>query len=197
MASGPDARALETERHPAINWTQFGGAAPPFIAMVINFAILVAGYVLLGRKPVSAALIRRRDTIAKDIDEAQRMKREAEERAKTYQAKLERLDHEMRTAREALVRAGQAEGDRIVAEARARAELLRKEAEFLVEQELKQMRQDLWRDAVDTAVAAAAELLRQQITPTDHERIAEEYLAEIAPESTPSRPRPEAREAVP
>jgi len=168
------------EEGPApFNWTVFGGETPPYIAMLINFGILAAGYYLLGKKPIAAGLQARRDTISKEIEEAQRMKHEAEERAKTYQHKLEKLEDELRAARESLVRAGEAESERIVAEAEAKAERMRKDAEFLVEQELKQIRGELWRDTVEAAVLAAEDLLKKRVTPADQERLAEEYLADL------------------
>jgi F0F1-type ATP synthase membrane subunit b/b' len=163
-----------------MNWTEFGGETPPFIAMLINFGILAGGYYWLGKKPVGAALQHRRDTIAKEIDEAQRMKREAEARAKTYQDKLAKLEEEVTAAREAIIRAGENERERIVREAEGKAERMRKDAEFMVQQEIKQIRVDLWRDTVEAAVAAAEQLLTQRVTPADHERLAENYLADLA-----------------
>ncbi len=168
-----------TEEPAPINWFEFGTETPPFLAMVVNFAILGAGYYLFGRKPIAAALQNRRDSIAKEIEEAQRMRHEAEERAKTYQAKLDRLEEEVRSAREALVRSGEAERERIVSEAEAKAERLHKDAQFLVEQEMKQIRQDLWRDTLDVAVAAAEELLKRGVTQADQDRLAEDYLADL------------------
>jgi F-type H+-transporting ATPase subunit b len=162
-----------------MNWTQFGADTPPFIAMLVNFGILLGGYYLLGKRPIAAALRSRRDGIAKDIDEAQRMKAEAEARAKTYQAKLERVAEEARAARDALLRTGEAERDRIVKDAEAKADRMRRDAEFLVQQELKQIRLDLLRDTVEMAVLAAGELLAQRITQEDQERLAEAYLAEL------------------
>jgi F-type H+-transporting ATPase subunit b len=162
-----------------INWTNFGSDTPPYLAMVINFGILAAGYYLLGKKPIAAALQNRRDTIAKDIDEANKMLGEAQERAKTYQAKLERLEEEVKTARAALVQSGEAERERIVGDAEAKAERMRKDAEFLVDQELKQIRQDLWRETVETAVGAAEDLLKKRVTTADQERMAEDYLADL------------------
>jgi F0F1-type ATP synthase membrane subunit b/b' len=169
----------EAEGPGPFNLTQFGGETPPFIAMLINFGILAAGYYFLGRKPVAAGLQARRDTISKEIEEAQKMKREAEERAKTYQRKLEKLEEELQIARESLVRAGEAESERIVREAETKAERMRKDAGFLVEQELKKLRGELWRDTVDAAVAAAEELLKRRVTPADQERLAEDYLADL------------------
>lgn len=184
VSAGQETRE-ETDAPPApMNWTQFGAEAPPFIAMLINFAIMAAGYYLLAKRPITAALQSRRDTIAKSIEEARRMKEEAEQRAKTYQAKLQRLEEDARAAREALLRVGEAERQRIVAEAEAKAERIRRDTEFALEQELKQLRVDLWKGAVDAAIAAATEILKQKVTLADQERLAEGYLAELgAPQS--------------
>ena len=181
----PAEKAAEEEKEenapPAdINWVDFGRDNPPYLAMVINFGILIAGYYYLGKKPIAQALKTRRNDIAREIEEATRMRKEAEKRAKTYQAKLERLEEEMQTTRETLVRAGEAERERLVVEAEAKAERMRKDAEFLVEQELKQLRVDLQRDTVEAAIAAAEELLKKRVTPADQERLAEDYLADLA-----------------
>lgn len=178
-AARQQAEAEENEQPKPINWFDFGGEYPPYIAMFINFAIMAAVYYLFGRKPIAAGLQARRDSIAKEIEEAQRMKKEAEERAKVYQVKLDKLDQELQSAREALVRAGEAERDRIVREAEAKSERMRRDAEFLIEQEMKQIRTDLWRDTVEAAVAAAEELLKKRVTPADQERLAEDYLADL------------------
>jgi F-type H+-transporting ATPase subunit b len=167
------------------NWIELhkvdkhGEPIPPYVAMLVNFGILIAGYYLLGKKPIAAALQSRRDHIAKDIEEAQRMRKEAEERAKVYQVKLASLEQEVKAAREALVHAGEAERDRLVSEAEAKAERMRRDAEFLVEQELKQIRHDLWKDTVEAAVSAAEDLLKKRVTPADQERLAEDYLADL------------------
>jgi F0F1-type ATP synthase membrane subunit b/b' len=181
-AEGPDG---ESEHLAPINWTDFGSSTPPYLAMVINFGILAAGYYLLGKKPIAAALQNRRDTIAKDIDEANKMLGEAQERAKTYQAKLEHLEEEVKTARGALVQSGEAERERIVSDAEAKAERMRKDAEFLVDQELKQIRQDLWRETVEAAVSAAEDLLKKRVTTADQERMAEDYLADLGGKKSP------------
>ncbi|MDP9000499.1 MAG: ATP synthase F0 subunit B [Myxococcota bacterium] len=179
--------AAEREGPEAVNWFEFGKESPPFIATIVNFGILVAGYYLLGKKPIAAALQNRRDSIAKEIEDAQKMRREAEARAKIYQAKLDQLEEETRTTREAFLRTGEAERDRIVAEAQAKAERMRKDAEFLVLQEVKQLRQDLWRDTLETAIAAAAELLQKGVSPADQERLAEDYLIDLGAKPMPER----------
>jgi F0F1-type ATP synthase membrane subunit b/b' len=181
-----EAHEDEAEGPAPMNWFEFGTPTPPFIAMVVNFGIVAAGYYLLGRKPIAAALQNRRDSIAKQIEEAQRMRREAEARAKTYRAKLDALEEEVRTVRETLVRAGEAERDRLIAEAQAKAERMVNDAQFLVVQEGKQIAEELWRDALEAVVGAAEDLLKKRVTQADQERLAEDYLADLG-----ARPRAE------
>jgi len=165
---------------PPINWTDFDNKVQvPYAALVINFAILLGIYVYFGRRPLAAALKKRRTDIAKEIEDAQRMKREAEERAKTYQAKLSSLEKELAEARAALVEAGKGERDRIVREAEERAVRMSKDAHLLLEQELAQMKQDLVRETVVVAVKAAEEILRSSVTQSDQERLAEELLRDL------------------
>ncbi|MBV9948132.1 MAG: hypothetical protein JOZ69_14855 [Myxococcales bacterium] len=208
-ASGPAENAGDRERQGRqtregeeapgpINWLEFGKETPPFLAMLINFGILAAGYYYLGRKPIAAALQQRRDGVAREIEEAARMRQEAEARAKVYQAKLAKLDEEVRTTREALIRAGEAERDRIVADAEATAERMRKDAQFLVEQEMKQIRQDLWRETLQAAITTAEDLLKRRVSMGDQERLAEDYLADLGAKSRgPSHTAPTVRPAGP
>jgi F-type H+-transporting ATPase subunit b len=108
------------------------------------------------------------------------MKQEAEARAKVYQEKLAQLEGELKVARQALVEAGKGEKERIVREAEDRAERMRKDAQLLVEQELAQLRHDLVRDTVNTAMVAAEDMLRASVTPADQERLAEEFLKDLS-----------------
>src|SRR5262245_36682847 len=100
------------------------------------------------------------------------MKEEAEERARMYQAQLERLEEDQNLAVRALVEAGEGERERIVREAEEKAARMQKDAQFLIEQEMKQIRHDLTREAVEAAVRAAEELLRKRVTAADQERLA-------------------------
>jgi F-type H+-transporting ATPase subunit b len=177
-----------------INWFDFGNKEqPPFGAMILNFVLLMAMYVALGKKPIAEALKNRRSSIAKEIEEAQKMRKEAEARALIYQEKLLHLEAEVKETREALVEAGKNERDRIVKDAEEKATRLEKDALFLVEQEVKQMRVDLTREAVEIAVAAAEELLKKRVTPVDQERLAEDYLAELTTKTKTSGSIPPSR----
>jgi F-type H+-transporting ATPase subunit b len=164
-----------------INWFDFSNKEqPPWGAYAINFAILVGIYVYYGRDIVKKGLVERRAGIKREIDEAQKLLEEAEKRAKKYQKKLEHLDKDMEAAKKALVDAGVLERERLIREAREKAARMERDAELLLEAELKQMREDLLRETLDDAVNAAEELLKKSITQADHERLAEEYLQQLS-----------------
>ena len=74
-------------------------------------------------------------------------------------------------------------------EAEEKAARMEKDAQFLLEQEARQMQLDLRREAVDAALVAAEEILRSKITTADQERMAEEFLATLVPDAA----RPQAR----
>jgi F0F1-type ATP synthase membrane subunit b/b' len=164
-----------------INWFDFSNKEqPPYVAMFLNFVLLVGMYVWLGKKPIREALKARRASVAKEIEEAQRMRQEAEDRAVVYQKKLEHLEEELKETRASLVQAGKGDRDRIIREAEEKATRMEKDAVFLIDQEMKQLRADLTREAVEIAITAAEEILRKRVTPVDQERLAEDYLAELA-----------------
>lgn len=166
---------------PSINWTDvFDKKQPAVIALVINFGLLAGLYYTVGKKPVAVALKLRRQTIAKDIDDARKRLDEAEERAKKYQADLKNVDADTETAKNALITAGKGEVVRLLADAKEKAGRMKRDAERLVDQERKQIHQDLHREAVERAVREAMKILERSVTPEDHTRFAEDLLAELA-----------------
>ncbi|MFO0743031.1 MAG: hypothetical protein U0270_44570 [Labilithrix sp.] len=164
----------------AINWTDISDKTKPaFIALAVNFGILVAIYYSLGKKGVTEGLKKRRVDIGKDIDDARKMLEEAKERAKKYQADLKNADADAATAKASLVSAGKGEVEHLLNEANEKAERMKRDAERLVEQEKKQLRQDLLVETIDRAVVSAQKILEKQATSEDHARLAQELLAEL------------------
>jgi F-type H+-transporting ATPase subunit b len=157
--------------------------------MVLNFVVLMGIYYKFGKGPISEGLKNRRATIAREIEDAQRMRKEAEARAEKYQEKLSHLETELKETRETLKAAGEAERDRLIREAEEKAIRMERDAKFLMEQELKQLRTELTREAVETAVTAAEELLKKRITGADQERLAEDYLSQLVSKRPSGRER--------
>ncbi len=188
-ASGEEASEAGEGEHAlkAINWTDFSNTKQvPYVVYFGNFVLLIGLYVYFGKKPVAEGLKARRDSIAKEIEEAQKMKKEAKQRAKKYQAKLEGLDEELASAKQGLIEAGEADKARIVREAEEKAARMNRDAAALLEQETRQIHEDLVNETVEAAVREAEELLKKRVMPEDHERLAEDFLASLNKRPAPS-----------
>jgi len=155
------------------------GTPPPFLATLFNFSVFVFLIVRFGAKPLAEALKKRKETIMRDIDEAQRMREASETRLKEYELRLEKIEEELERVRREFREAGERERERILADANERRERMKKDAEFLLSQELKQMRQDLLHETVDQALLGAAELLRAKLTPAEQDRYLEALLLQL------------------
>jgi len=162
---------------------------PPFLGAVLNFALLVFILVHFGRKPLAAALARRKESIMREIDDAQKLWAAAETRLKQYESRLERIAEEFERLRRESIEQGEREKARIIREAHERRERMRKDAELLLAQEIEQMRRALLQETVDEATRIASELLTQRMTLADHERFMESFFAGLR--STRSRTAPQ------
>jgi F-type H+-transporting ATPase subunit b len=165
-----------------VHGEQFG----ELLGSIVNFLILFGIFVWVIKTKVNPSLAAKREAMQEAMAEAARLKAEAEAKQKEFQDRLSRLDDELDAIRGDMVKAGEAERDRIVAEAEKKASRLRKDAEFVIAQRFKQLREDLTKEAVESAVVAAEAVLREKATPADQTRLADGYLtrlAEVAAES--------------
>jgi F-type H+-transporting ATPase subunit b len=149
---------------------------PAYLWMVINFLVLVGLLYFAGRKTVARFLKERRDRLMASIDEASRLKEEAEGRNAEFTEKLDRMKEEEGRIREELVTAAEREKERLVADAGTRAEKLRAEARKLVERERAEAQLVLRREAADKAVGVAREILLEKIGPGEHRRLVDDYM---------------------
>jgi F-type H+-transporting ATPase subunit b len=147
-----------------------------FQGTLINFIVLVGLLVWVIRKKGNPALAARRAEVEKELEEARRLRAEAEKRHLETANRLEKLDQEMFQIRGEMIKAGEAERDRIVEQAEEKAARLRKDTSFLIEQQIKQLRKELMQEAANAAIVAAQELLQERTTDADQDQLAEAYL---------------------
>jgi len=152
---------------------------PAFAGRVLAFVIWAGILVYFGRKPMADFLAVRRRGIVDGLEEARRVEHAAQAKHEEYSARIENLDAEISKLREEFKRAGMEERDRMVAEAADRAHKLHAEANFLVGQQLKTLREQLTHEAIEAAVGAAEKILRERATGADQQRLADEYLARL------------------
>lgn len=164
--------------------------SPQFWAALINFILLVVLLTYAAKKPANAFLAKRRQQLEDEIAEAARIKHEAEQKHLEYDKRLKQLDEELQGLKEEMVQAGKHERDRIIQEAEEKASRMRAEAQFIIDQQFKELRKDLTAEAIDAAIKTAEQMMRERVNQDDHRRLAERYLNKLA-EQNP-RPRGEA-----
>jgi F-type H+-transporting ATPase subunit b len=146
---------------------------------VVNLALLLAVLFFLARKPVQAFFRDRRERIQGELQSAAQLRKEAEERYAKWQRQLVDLDDELERVRTTARERAEAERERILADARAAAERIRSDAHVAVEQELRRAREQLREEASALSIQLASELLREQVTNTDRDRLLEEFITKI------------------
>jgi F-type H+-transporting ATPase subunit b len=163
---------------PSILW-RAPGDPPPFLASLINFGVLLFIVNRYGRKALGDALAKRKENITREIDEATRLRKSAEERLAQYETKLEKISDELERVRREFRDQGERDKQRIIQEAKERSQRMRKDTDLVLAQEAKQMRQDLLAEVVREATLVATEILSKNTTLGDHDRFAEAFLQQL------------------
>jgi F-type H+-transporting ATPase subunit b len=151
-----------------------------FQGAVLNFLILVGIFAWAIRSKVKPFLVERRRQVVESLEEATRIKAEAVAKHEEYTNRLAKLDSELAQIRADMVKAGEAERDRIVADAERKAASVRHETEFLISQRMKELREELTRESIEAAVSAAERVLTEKTSADDQQRLAQSYLTAIA-----------------
>jgi F-type H+-transporting ATPase subunit b len=170
---------LAQEHGEAAHGEHGGWDVTAIVASFVNFFVLIGLFVFLFKGKLTEFLKERRAQIEVELNEAARLRAEAEAKHKEYSERMAKLDQELAQIKRDMIAAGEKERDRIVAEAEEKASRMRKEAEFIIEQQAKQLREDLKRETSEAAIHAAEQLLVKATTSFDQQRLAQEYLAAL------------------
>ncbi len=151
---------------PSLLWRP-KGMPVPFGALAFNAAILYWLLIKFGKKPVGEALKARKLGIMKGMEDAAKMKAEAEASLAKYQQKLDAIDEEVARIKREAKEQSEAESARILSEAKERRTRMERDARILVEQELKAAREGLMRDTIRAAVRSAEATLVARVGDAD------------------------------
>lgn len=146
---------------------------------VISFGLLFLVLAKLGYKPILDIIAKREEGIRHSIDEAERVRTEAETLFQDYKKQLD----EARKEAQAILEQGKQMGDGMKAEIVDRAQ---KEADGIVKQALDEISRErakaiaeLETKITDLTVLTTAKVVQQTLTDKDHLRLIEESLAEV------------------
>ena len=158
-------------------WIRPKGMPVPLGAQFFNTGLLLLLLLKLGKQPLVDGLKKRKADIMGGMEDAAKMKSEAEAQLEKYEAKLAHVDDEIERVRKEMKEAAESERVRIVKDAEARRERLENDAKLVIQQELKAAREQVLANTSKAALAAAEQLLTKQLSEADHQRLVDDYLA--------------------
>jgi F-type H+-transporting ATPase subunit b len=147
---------------------------------VLNFVVLlgILGYAVK-KADVKGSLVARQTQIEKDLKDAQEGRAAAEAKLAEYRGKLDQAAKEIDDLQAAIIREGEQEKERIIAEAKASAQKIAAQAAQSAEQETVKARAELRAEAARLAVEIATGKLTGAIQKADHDRFVGEYLDKV------------------
>ncbi len=156
------------EAHP-FNWRDVAYQA-------VNLTILLLVLVYYLKQPVKNFLIERRAIIGNEIDDAQKAIAEAKKIHAEYEEKLKHLDAEIKSLKESIREQGEVERKEILKQAELASEKIRAEARESIELESARARRAIQSQAIELALDIAEDLIRQHLSPSDKERMIENFV---------------------
>ncbi|MDJ0784338.1 MAG: ATP synthase F0 subunit B [Desulfosarcinaceae bacterium] len=146
---------------------------------VMNFTVLAVALFFIIRKPASQALNGRIQGIKEQLEDLEAKKTAAEKTLAEYDTKLAALEKEAEGLVADYIKQGEAAKAKILAEAAESADKLREQAKRNIEHEFKRAKEQLRDEVVEAALVKAEDVIRQQISDDDQNRLVDEYLEKV------------------
>ena len=167
----------------ALAAAEAGGAAGipwwEIFKQVVNFGILVGVLVYFLRKPVGAYLKERTEMLRKSIDDAARARASAAEKLLEIELRMDSLSKEIAEMSRKMDTEVEEETRRMREAAQAEIGRLHAQVQFAAEQEVKNARLELRKEAAELSARTAEEIVSKTITKGDQERMVRENIDRI------------------
>jgi F-type H+-transporting ATPase subunit b len=154
---------------------EFGDILLKGLNLVLVFGVIA----WFGRDPIRRYFSERRETISHDLGQAAKLLSDAEQKFAEWERRMAGLDAELAEIRQQTRERAEAERTRILAEAAASAERVKRDATAAVAQELRRARAELRAEAAELAVSLAGKLLQEGMTPSDGERLIDDFVSKV------------------
>lgn len=141
------------------------------------FFTVVAIYIL--RRPISQALLARREAIRQELVAAQKEREQALAKVAEADSLLGRLDADVRTVREQAKQEAAAERQRLSAATAREVEKLKQQAQREMETANKLARKHLRQYLAQRSIDVARETVKTQMRPEDDTRLVQENIGDL------------------
>ncbi|MBW2621733.1 MAG: F0F1 ATP synthase subunit B [Deltaproteobacteria bacterium] len=145
----------------------------------MNFLAVVIILFFVLRKPLGRFFSNRREEIAETLADLEKMKGEAEESYAKLEARLAEIEAERDSILAEYIADGEKEKEKIIANAEDMSSRIQTQAEKAIAQEIKKAKDALKREIAELSASMAEELVKDNISDQDQERLVEEYLDKV------------------
>lgn len=146
---------------------------------VMNFSVLFIALFFILRKPVAQFFSSRIKGIEDQLNELETKKKDAEQTLGEYTEKLAQLDKEGKKIIDDYIRQGNEAKERILKEAESAADKLKEQALRNIDYEINQAKLRLQAEVLEKAIVKAEEIIKNELTTEDHDRLVDEYLEKV------------------
>jgi F-type H+-transporting ATPase subunit b len=146
----------------------------------VNFTVLVVVLVVVVKKfRVKDMLTARIDEIRQRLDDLKREKEETESKYQEAERKLREFEAEKQDIIKQFKKEGEAEREKIIAEAQKRSAQILKQAELTIQQEMQSAKKRLREGVVELTAQRAGEIMAKEMTDKDQDRLVNEFIKKV------------------
>lgn len=165
-----------------------GPSASELMWQGFNLILLLGVLFAVSRRPISVYFAERREQIRNDIDQADKLLADSRKQFAEWQGKLVELEAEVQTIRDETRQRAEDEREHIIAAAHDAAERIKADAVTAIDQELRRAHVELREEAANLAVDLAASMVGEQVDDRDRERLLDEFITRVEPDSSTPGP---------
>ena len=150
--------------------------------ILISLANLVIIFLILKKflwKPVTKAMQQRQDMVDKQFADANAAQTQADADKAEWAAKLATADEEAAARIAAADDTARRHGDRVIVEARVKADAILRQAEAEAQLERQKASADIKQEIAVVGTALAEKMLEREMNPEDHAKMIESFLDEM------------------
>lgn len=154
--------------------------SPPFLLLVLNFALLV---VILVKYlwPAAGKLAEDRHTQIKGaLDEAAKLRDQAKQKLAEYELRIKDVDREIKALVDGIRADAEADRARMLEAAAAQATQMKKDADQRIAAEIEIARAQLTKEVTAAAAQAAEKLLKDKTTVDDQHKLVSSFISGIS-----------------
>lgn len=151
----------------------------PFVFMVLNFLVLFGLLAWKGGPIARKAAEERHDQIKNALDEAAKLRQQAQSKLAELETKLSSADSEIKAMVEGIRKDAETDKARILENAEKLAAQMKRDADSRIAAEIEAARATLTREVTDAAAAATEKLLRDKLMPGDQTKLVSGFISDL------------------